>query len=198
MSVPNRILVVVGTSAASSAGRRWGRWSLTVAAGVLAAAATSSGTATASVPTADTAGRQARYRLSATTWSYRQLSGPARVQVLDGSKEPLATFTLGARTVTLRGAARTLAEPGTTAATVVSRTYVRLLPRPFGGSVDTTWLRAALGSTAPDVLAVALQYVTGAPTVLAPDGRVLSSDAAYGPTQPDGTRAEGSDFNDYL
>jgi cell wall-associated NlpC family hydrolase len=64
--------------------------------------------------------------------------------------------------------------------------------------VDTTWLRNAVSSTSPDVLAVALQYVTGAPTVRGADGRVLSSDAAYGPLQADGTRAEGSDFNDYL
>ena len=30
------------------------------------------------------------------------------------------------------------------------------------------------------------------------DGSVLADDADYGPMQPDGTRAEGSDFNDYL
>ena len=137
-------------------------------------------------------------RSATTTWTYRQLSGPARVQVRDGSTEPVATFTVGARTVTLRGATRTFAEAGTTSATVSTRTYVRMLPRPFDGSVDTTWLRGALASTAPDLLAVAVQYVTGAPTVLATDGAVLSSDAAYGPLQADGTRLEGSDFNDYL
>jgi len=64
--------------------------------------------------------------------------------------------------------------------------------------VDTAWLKSALADTSPDLLDVALQYVTGAPVVRAADGSVLSSDASYGPLQPDGTRQEGSDFNDYL
>ncbi len=42
-----------------------------------------------------------------------------------------------------------------------------------------------------------MQYVSGAPTTNAPDGTLLSSDASYGPLV-DGSRQEGSDWNDYL
>jgi cell wall-associated NlpC family hydrolase len=131
-------------------------------------------------------------------WTYRTLSSPARVQVLDTSGAIVATFTNGARTVTMRGPSRVFAEPATTSARVTSTTWVRLLAQPFAGSVDTAWLTAELADTTPDVLAVAAQYVTGAPTMTAPDGSILADDADYGPLQPDGTRQEGSDFNDYL
>ncbi len=135
---------------------------------------------------------------TSSTWRFEELSDPSRVRVLDGGKEPVATFTVGARSVTVRGPARTLAEPSTTSATVTSTTYVRVLPRPFSGTVDIDWLTAALDDRSPDVLAVTLQYVTGAPTTRSSDGTILSSDADYGPLQDDGSRAEGSDFNDYL
>lgn len=131
-------------------------------------------------------------------WTYRTLSAPNRVQVLDADPRPIATFTVGARTVTVRGPARVFSEPATTTARVASTTWVRLLPRPFNGTVDPVWLERALATTSPDVLAKAAQYVAGAPTRLAGDGSVLADDADYGPMQPDGTRAEGSDFNDYL
>jgi len=132
------------------------------------------------------------------TWTYQRLTAPDRVRVLDGTPNAVATFTIGARTVTLRGTTRVFAEPATTTASVTSTTWVRLLPRPFTGKVDTTWLTAALSDTSPDVLATAAQYTTGAPRLLAPDGRFLAGDADYGPLRSDGTRAEGSDFNDYL
>lgn len=132
------------------------------------------------------------------SWVYKKLRRPDRVQVFDGQDEPVATFTVGARTVTVRGPERVLAEPSTTAAYVRSTTWVRLLPRPFGGTVDKPWLVAALADASPDVLATASEYVTGAPTVTTPEGGVLSSDADYGPLLADGTREEGSDFNDYL
>ncbi len=135
---------------------------------------------------------------STSAWTYKTLRNPDRVQVLDGSPQPVATFTLGARTVTVRGAARTFVEPSTTTATVVHRTWVRLLPAPFSGKVDTAWLQAALADTSPDVLSLATQYITGAPTVRAVDGSVVSSDADYGPLLADGSREEGADFNDYL
>lgn len=136
-------------------------------------------------------------RSSSTSWTYKVLDGPRRVEVRDGAGL-VATFTNGARTVTVRGTARTFAEPSTTTASVTGTSRVRLLPQPFTGTVDTTWLKSALADTSPDLLDVALQYVTGAPVVRAADGSVLSSDASYGPLQPDGTRQEGSDFNDYL
>ncbi len=141
---------------------------------------------------------KATTKATSSSWRFRQLSDPTRVRVLDGGAEPVATFTVGARSVTIRGTARTLAEPDTTSATVASTTYVRVLPRPFSGTVDTRWLTAALADRSPDVLAVALQYVAGAPTARSSDGSIVSGDADYGPLQDDGSRAEGSDFNDYL
>ncbi len=108
-----------------------------------------------------------------------------------------ATFTAGARTVTITGPSRTFSEP-TTPATVTSSVWVRLLQRPFSGTIPEAWLSAALADRSPDVLAMAMQYTTGAPTVLDAQGAVVSDDADYGPLQADGTREEGSDFNDYL
>ena len=131
-------------------------------------------------------------------WSFKVLHDPERVRVLDGKPHPVATFTVGARTVTLRGPLRILAEPATTSATVRSKTWVRLLARPFNGRVDVDWLRARLADRRPDVIAIALQYVTDAPLVRSAAGAVIGGDADYGPLQADGTRAEGSDFNDYL
>lgn len=133
-----------------------------------------------------------------TSWTYKKLTSPARVQVLDGGSTPLATFTLGARTVTVRGPQRVFAEPATTTAQVTSTTWVRLSPRPFAGTVDTAWLRQALDDGSPDVLATAAQYTTGAPVLYGVDGARIAGDADYGPLQSDGTRTEGADFNDYL
>lgn len=73
-------------------------------------------------------------------WRLKVLHDPERVRVLDGGPQPVATFTEGARTVTLRGPLRILAEPASTSATVRSTTWVRLLPRPFSGRVDLDWL----------------------------------------------------------
>jgi len=131
------------------------------------------------------------------TWTTRRLSSPGRVQVMDASGV-LATFTVGARTVTLRGATRTFAEPVSSTAKVTTPTWVRVLDQPFVDEVDIAWLVAARADTTPDVLATAMQYVSGMPTVLDRQGQVLAGDASYGPLQPDGTRQEGSDFNDYL
>jgi hypothetical protein len=99
--------------------------------------------------------------------------------------------------VTLRGPQRVFAE-STTAATVTSTTWVRLLAQPFTGAVDYGWLAGWAGDTSEDVLDVARQYVTGAPERMDATGLRIAGDASYGPLQPDGTRAEGSDFNDYL
>lgn len=82
--------------------------------------------------------------------------------------------------------------------TVTHSTWVRLLPAPFAGTVDAAWLSAAVADTSPDLLAVATEYLTGGP-----------KDASYGPLYApgrswdtghadDGTRQEGSDWNDYL
>lgn len=108
-----------------------------------------------------------------------------------------ATFTVGARTVTITGPSRTFTEPAVPE-TVTSSVWVRLLETPFSGTIPDAWLSAALADRSPDVLATAMQYTTAAPTVRDAQGAVVSDDADFGPLQADGTREEGSDFNDYL
>lgn len=75
--------------------------------------------------------------------------------------------------------------------------WVRLLPVPFSGIVDEPWLIARLQDVTPDILAVAMQYITHAPAVTA-GGLQVAGDAGYGPLLSDGSRQEGADFNDYL
>jgi cell wall-associated NlpC family hydrolase len=125
------------------------------------------------------------------------LASPDRTVVSD-DLGTVAVFTSGARTVTVRGSARTFAEPSTTTATVSSSTWVRLLPTAFAGSIDWAWLEARLTDTSPDVLDLAFQYGPGAPALVDAGGVQFAGDASYGPLQADGTRQEGSDFNDYL
>jgi cell wall-associated NlpC family hydrolase len=131
--------------------------------------------------------------------SQHQLTSPPRV-VLSDSQGTVATFTAGARTVTVRGASRIFSE-STTAATVTTRTWVRFLDTPFDGTVDNAelaWLTSARADTGPDVLARAMQYVTGAPDRFSASGQRIAGDASYGPLLADGTRGEGADFNDFL
>ena len=126
-----------------------------------------------------------------------RLTGPDRVVVRDDGGV-VATFTVGARTVTVRGPQRTFAEPGTTSATVTTTAWVRLLPAAFDGVVDHGWLADRLTDTSEDVLALAAQYTTGAPDRTDAAGLRIAGDASYGPLLADGTREEGSDFNDFL
>lgn len=110
---------------------------------------------------------------------------PAQVAVFDPrSAAWLASFTVGAHTVLLRGTPRRFREAGRT---VAHAAWVRVLAEPFDErNIDPAWLAQALAANAsnePDVLAIATQYVGDA--------------ASYGPLIGD-TREEGSDFNDYL
>lgn len=142
--------------------------------------------------------RQSSYASSTSTTSYiikKYSAAPARSVVVDRSGRWIATFTNGSRTVAMSGPERTFAE---TSASVVTSTYVRLLPAPFSGTVDTRWLDAALVSAAPDLLGLAAQYLDGAPAIVDQTGLQIAGDAGYGPLLEDGTRQEGSDFNDYL
>ena len=136
--------------------------------------------------------------LPGTTGTVREerLSHPDRVVVRDDAGV-VATFTLGARTVPVRGPERVFAE-STTTATVTTTSWVRLLPTAFAGTVDHGWLAARLTDTSDDVLALAAQYVTGAPERRDASGARIAGDASYGPLLADGTREEGSDFNDFL
>lgn len=146
----------------------------------------------------------------------RQIAEPPGVEVTDADGAWRATFTHGARTVTLAGPARTFAERGVS---VTHGVWVRCLSQPFGGGVDPGWLAAARDTNEqgePDILALAMEYIRGAPPRCAPDplaalaqaapgvaaacgaGELqIGGDAGYGPVVG-GTMREGADFNDYL
>ncbi|MEO7665185.1 MAG: NlpC/P60 family protein [Candidatus Limnocylindrales bacterium] len=141
---------------------------------------------------------QARGSTLSVTYVSERLSHPNRTIVTSATGTWLATFTDGARSVALSGPSRTFAEPSTTAATVTTTTWLRLLPTPFGGTVSESWLTAALADTSIDVLGAAMQYVAGSPDRLNATGLRIAGDANYGPLRADGSRAAGSDFNDYL
>jgi len=112
----------------------------------------------------------------------------------------IATFTTGARTVTLAGPERTFAEPSARSP-VRHTTWVRLLSKPFSGGIESAWLKAARSANekgTPDALAIGMQYVAGAPTRFDKAGRQVAGDASYGPLAGDGTRQLGSDVDDYV
>jgi len=118
--------------------------------------------------------------------------------VRDSTNKWLATLTNGAYTVTSAGPKRTFSEP-TVANPVTHSVWVRSLPMPFDGNIDMTWLTRALEANqlaVPDVLAIAMQYVAGAPATFEGDLQI-AGDASYGPPK-NGKREEGSDFSDYL
>lgn len=112
----------------------------------------------------------------------------------------LASFTIGAHTVALRGPFRTLGEGRHAVKHVV---WARTYPQPFREEgLDLDWLAGALEANArsePDILAIAMQYIEGSAPLLGDDDPQLqiAGDASYGPQVGD-TREEGSDFNDYL
>jgi hypothetical protein len=133
--------------------------------------------------------------MSAAFTSHTQLD-PKRIELRDASGRWLATLTHGARSVTSRGPRRSFSEDGLR---VTHTVWARALPRPFEGTIDRAWLRAALAANSrrqSDLLALAMQYVRGAPAQHE-GGLQIAGDAAYGPLV-DGKRQEGSDFNDYL
>jgi cell wall-associated NlpC family hydrolase len=128
-------------------------------------------------------------------WVEKRTAAPAGSEIYDAQGRRIASFTDGCRTALLDGKERGFSER-TAAHKVVSSQYVRVLPKPFDGKVDRAWLSAALADTAPDVLAISMQYVEGAPDVNKEALRI-AGDADYGPLKND-ARQEGADFNDYL
>lgn len=125
---------------------------------------------------------------------------PARVEVKSATGQWLATLTKDCQTVALLGPKRTFAE--STATDAVSHdVWVRTLPKPFDGEkVPQEWLLEALKANhvkAPDILAMGMQYLHDAPVIKQGETQI-AGDASYGPASPSGSRAEGSDFNDYL
>ena len=131
-----------------------------------------------------------------TELTFVRRSDPARTIVSTADGTWVATFTDGARTVAVAGPSRTFRE-GSVSATVSHTVWARLLTTPFEGTVDVAWLQEARLDRSPDVLATALEYVAGSPLITNGVGVRISGDASYGPLQSDGTRQEGSDWNDY-
>ena len=124
------------------------------------------------------------------------LHDPERIEVRDSKAHLLATFTSGAYTVVLAGPRRTFVEDG---ASVSHAKWVRAYPALFDGEVDWDWLEQALAANregVPDVFAIAMQYIRGAPSIYE-DSLQIAGDARYGPGT-EKNRQEGADFNDYL
>jgi cell wall-associated NlpC family hydrolase len=141
---------------------------------------------------------------------FERIGNPTRTVARDPRGTVIATFTDGARTAVLTGPSRTFAEPRTTSARVVTKSWVRLLPKAWARGAERsdwfkTWLRARIGSRDPDVLATAFDYVAGAPARKTAAGVTYSGAARYTPSTTSdsgrarqGRRRVGSDFYDYL
>ncbi|MFF7950270.1 NlpC/P60 family protein [Streptomyces griseorubiginosus] len=143
---------------------------------------------------------------------FERIGNPARSVARDQRGAVVATFTDGARTAVLTGPSRTFAEPRTTDAKVVTRSWVRLLPKAWARSAERSgwfrsWLTSRLGSREPDVLATAFDYVSGAPARTTAAGVTYSGAARYTPGtagaskragQGTSDQRTGSDFYDYL
>jgi hypothetical protein len=102
--------------------------------------------------------------------------------------------------VTLEGPRRRFAEASAGDA-VSTSAWVRVLPAPFSGAVDASmreWIGRFRGDTSPDLMALALEYVDGAPPAYDATHVQIAGDADYGPLSTAGVRLEGSDFADYL
>lgn len=136
--------------------------------------------------------------------AFSRLANPPRTVARDPSGAVLATFTDGARTVVINGPKRTFGEPAATPAAVNTTAWVRLIPEPWQAGAEQAswfapWLSQARADTAPDVLAVATQYLAGAPAEKDAKGVRFRGDATFGPVKPTGVgRSEQSDFYDYL
>lgn len=133
---------------------------------------------------------------------FQVLTEPDRLEVRDKDSNFLALFTHGAYTVTLVGPERTFFEREETKGdvSVQHTTWVRTHPVPFAGELDATWLEKALEANkqkVPDILAIAMQYIKGAPPIFDDNRLQIAGDAYYGPGEG-GKRDEGADFNDYL
>lgn len=137
--------------------------------------------------------------------SYSRLANPGRTIVRDATGAVVATLTDGARTVNLAGPQRTFADPNFTAATVTSNTWVRLLHWEWAPDAEQQpwfrpWLDHQRHNHAPDVLAVATQYLHDQPDIRDANGLRYRGDAGFGPPSETAaaSREENSDFYDYL
>jgi len=90
--------------------------------------------------------------------------------------------------------------------TVVTRSRVYMLPSPHdpNGPIDLPWLAVRAKSSAPeDMYDIFMQFMPGAAAQFDEHGVKVRGDSHYGPlgSDPatfDGSRIEGSDFNDYM
>jgi hypothetical protein len=101
---------------------------------------------------------------------HQPLTEPDRLEVRDAKNNWLATFTLGTYTIRGHGPQRTFSEQD---ASVSHITWVRTLPAPFDGQLDTDWLAKAVAANqqrVPDILAIAMQYIQGAPALFDENG----------------------------
>ncbi|MDX3638083.1 NlpC/P60 family protein [Streptomyces sp. MB09-02B] len=142
---------------------------------------------------------------------FERLSDPDRTVARAADGGTLATFTDDARTAVLAGPTRTFSEPRTTAATVTTRAWVRVMPYEWQRGAErrdwfARWFSRALGDTSPDVFAVAFQYSSaGAPDKYDSAGVRYRGTAHFGPRnqEVDNPLAFAyhdvqSDFYDYL
>lgn len=136
-------------------------------------------------------------------YQFVQLSDPDRTIVTTPEGGNIADLTHGARTaVFLTGGQRTFVEPQTTKARIVTSSRVRVAQEQFHPDMLQTekfaaWLLAQIGSTEPDVLSAACDYITGVPDRTDGHGVKIIGDAGFGLTGPHSDR-DGADFFDYL
>jgi hypothetical protein len=128
--------------------------------------------------------------------------GHGETAVYGGDGQIVAVLTDGARTVTFIGPERTFTEVGSAVVSVRTRTWVRLAPKPWNpGAAGERWFHDFMSryanSTDADVLATAMQYVSGAPVLRDGAGTPYAGDAGFGLRRDDG-EVDGADFNDYL
>lgn len=123
--------------------------------------------------------------------------------MIEGGRE-VAWFTLGARTVTVRGPVRRFEQRasrfgGGLCPAVEHDLWAYTLPEPFLGRVCTLvldGLRARATGGDPDLLAQAMAYTEAAPEGTGRDG-LWQGPAGYGPApRPGAAPDEGSDWND--
>lgn len=89
------------------------------------------------------------------------------------------------------------------APTVTHNTWVRVLDEPFDGrwtSALAEQIRRWAADTSDDVLAHAMQYITGGATVYSPhlDDAQVAGQSQYGPLDAQGVPREGADFHEYM
>jgi cell wall-associated NlpC family hydrolase len=126
---------------------------------------------------------------------------PARTVVTDKSSgRRVATFTDGARTVSVTGKSRTFTEKKATA-TVSTDVWIRLSDKRWKSAYAKdpawmTWLRKQIASDAPDILQFFTEYLRGAPAKTDSKGRIYAGDAGFGIER--GASTDGADFHEYM